>query len=178
LRMGAVLRYYNNLLHKYPWRTHITQTALFMGLGDFICQTTIEKIPIKEVEWKRVARFTTIGFLIMGPGLRIWYIQLDKIIPAATKYIGVKKMLVDQAVFAPAAAFAIISASGALQSKSYGQIKQALDEKLVDVILANWMMWPAVQTVNFTYVPFNYRILVVNVAAIFWNIYLAWKANT
>lgn len=46
-----------------------------------------------------------------------------------------------------------------------------------DVMLANWCLWPAVQFVNIGLVPVIYRVLVVNLVATFWNLYLSWKNN-
>lgn len=39
---------------------------------------------------------------------------------------------------------------------------------------ANWMVWPAVQTINFAVVPLQFRLLFANVVAIGWNCYLSW----
>lgn len=38
----------------------------------------------------------------------------------------------------------------------------------------NWMIWPAVQFVNFKYVPLDMRVLVVNIVSLGWNCYLSY----
>lgn len=40
----------------------------------------------------------------------------------------------------------------------------------------NWMVWPAVQAINFTFVPLQYRILFVNAVAIGENFLLFYVA--
>lgn len=36
----------------------------------------------------------------------------------------------------------------------------------VTALTRNWMLWPAVQTLNFKFVPLQYQVLAVNVVAI------------
>lgn len=38
----------------------------------------------------------------------------------------------------------------------------------------NWMVWPFVQTINFAFLPLQYRVLFANVISIGWNSYLSW----
>jgi len=58
------------------------------------------------------------------------------------------------------------------------EIKENLSQNYVDIVLTNWKIWPATQLINFYFVPFQHRILVVNFVALFWNTYLAAKTNS
>lgn len=51
---------------------------------------------------------------------------------------------------------------------------EKLRTSYVPVLQKNWMLWPAVQAVNFTYVPLHHRVLVVNVVSLGWNCYLSY----
>ena len=44
-----------------------------------------------------------------------------------------------------------------------------------EVLKANWKVWPAVQCLNFSIVPLEYRLLFVNVISLGWNAYLSVK---
>jgi hypothetical protein len=46
---------------------------------------------------------------------------------------------------------------------------------LAAVLLAQYKVWPAVNWINFTYVPEPLRVLFSTVVALFWNIYLTSK---
>jgi hypothetical protein len=58
---------------------------------------------------------------------------------------------------------------------------QRIDERLRSTfymaLSRNWMVWPAVQVVNFSVVPLQHRVLVVNVVALGWNCYLSYLNN-
>ena len=44
--------------------------------------------------------------------------------------------------------------------------RQRLEGTYVQALQKNWMVWPAVQAVNFKFVPLEHRVLVVNVVSL------------
>ena len=44
--------------------------------------------------------------------------------------------------------------------------KKRLQGTYVEALKKNWMVWPAVQAVNFKFVPLEHRVLVVNVVSL------------
>ena len=44
--------------------------------------------------------------------------------------------------------------------------KERLRGTYVEALKKNWMVWPAVQAVNFKFVPLEHRVLVVNVVSL------------
>lgn len=44
--------------------------------------------------------------------------------------------------------------------------KEKLESTYTTALAKNWMVWPAVQAVNFKFVPLEHRVLVVNVVAL------------
>ena len=49
--------------------------------------------------------------------------------------------------------------------------KEKLSATYWEALKKNWMVWPAVQAVNFKFVPLEHRVLVVNVVSLGeWNL--------
>lgn len=80
------------------------------------------------------------------------------------------RVALDQGVFAPIAVGAFLSSMAVLEG---GSVQDKLDKNYKSALTANWMVWPFVQAVNFTFVPLDHRVLFVNVISIGWNCYLS-----
>ena len=89
----------------------------------------------------------------------------------------VRKVCADQLGFAPIFTVGILTCIGKLQGQSFTDIQIKLEKELLDIVLTGWTIWPATQMINFYFVPFLVRPLVVSAVALVWNTYLAWKAN-
>ncbi|XP_031556408.1 protein Mpv17-like isoform X2 [Actinia tenebrosa] len=163
--------------------THITSLEntnidrTLVATGDVITQQLIEKKGTKH-DVTRTVRMGVVG-LCLGPILRAWYLTLDKVVVASSrpKLDGLKKMLLDQALFAPVCIGFFYCVSEMLSGKTFSQCKETLKERYVETLIANYKLWPAAQIVNFTFVPLEHRVGFVQIVAIFWNTYLAWMVN-
>lgn len=65
-----------------------------------------------------------------------------------------------------------------IRGQSTASIQQDLTEKFWTMIFAGQKLWPAVSIANFTLVPLEYRMLVGNIAGLFWNIFLSLQAGS
>jgi len=149
-----------------------------MGTGDVIAQTLIDKRNITKLEWGRVGRFCIIGSCLVAPTIRVWYLTMEKIVgPSASILNTVKKLALDQLLFAPFFQIPILSAVGLLQGHSLSQIKERIENMWMDIVLIGWKIWPMAQLLNFYFVPFLLRPLFVSVVSLLWNTIFAWKAN-
>lgn len=115
--------------------------------------------------------------MFQGPALRVWYGLLNNHIGSDGKAVALKKVFVDQVVFAPAFLLLILTAVGTLQGKNWENIEKDVEANYLDVLKTNYYVWPWVQLVNFYYIPLQYQVLVVQSVALFWNTYLSWKTN-
>jgi len=149
-----------------------------MGAGDFFAQTLLENNSLSTVDYSRTAKFFGIGFIVAGPGLRKWYGLLDARI-RSTKPLTrtLEKVFFDQIVFAPLFLGGLVSIIGFTQHQDIEKIKTKLQNEYVDILKSNYYVWPWVQLINFRFVPLNYQVLVTQVVAVMWNIYVSWRTN-
>lgn len=173
--MRRALACYAKLMQTHPAKTQVLTTGVLMLTGDVVCQTVIEQT--KAIDLERSARFFVIGVGFVGPVLRTWYLSLEKIVRPTGRIIPLKKMLLDQGIFAPVFLPCFLVCLGALQRQSWSSIKRKVRTDYIPVLTANYVLWPAAQMLNFYLVPLHYRVVYASGVALIWNTYLSWKAN-
>ena len=110
--------------------------------------------------------------MIFGPAATKWYQFLQKGINFKSTNVTIgARVLADQVVFATTN-LALFLSSMAIMEGSNPQDKLA--KSYWPGLQANWMLWPAVQAVNFRLVPLEHRVLVVNVVSLGWNCFLSY----
>ena len=73
------------------------------------------------------------------------------------------RVLVDQCVFASTNLFLFLSSMAIMEGTSP---QEKLESTYTTALAKNWMVWPAVQAINFKLVPLEHRVLVVNVVSL------------
>ena len=108
---------------------------------------------------------------VFGPAATQWYKLLTRI-QLGNKYTTTAaRVLTDQTVFASCNLAFFLGSMAYMEGASP---KERLQSKYVEALKKNWLVWPAVQTFNFTVVPLHHRVLVVNIVSLGWNCYLSW----
>ncbi|XP_025051024.1 protein Mpv17 [Alligator sinensis] len=148
-----------------------------MGIGDVVSQQLVEQKGLRRHSGRRTLRMMAIGFCFVGPVVGGWYKLLDRLVLGTTKTAAVKKMVLDQAGFAPIFLGSFLAVAGAVNSLSAKENWEKIQRDYADALVTNYYIWPAVQVANFYFIPLNYRLAVVQCVAIVWNSYLSWKAN-
>uniref|UniRef100_A0A2P2I5S7 Mitochondrial inner membrane protein Mpv17 n=1 Tax=Hirondellea gigas TaxID=1518452 RepID=A0A2P2I5S7_9CRUS len=175
--MSALLRAYSSALRRFPTTVQSIQAGSLMAVGDMTSQMLIERRSLQQYEWQRSARFFTLGTVLVGPALRVWYGVLDRKFGSLGRAAALKKVFFDQAFFAPSFLVVFLGSLGLMQGKTANEVQKQIKKDYIDIVIAGWMVWPAVQVCNFSFVPLHHQVLVVQTFALFWNTYLAWKIN-
>ncbi|KAJ1801180.1 hypothetical protein LPJ59_000504 [Coemansia sp. RSA 2399] len=102
---------------------------------------------------------------------------LSKPAQSASSRIGMvlKRVAVDQAIFAPFACGAFVVGMGVLEGQGPKDLLERIRLQYPKVLLAGYVLWPAAQLVNFSLVPLSYRVPFGSVVSLFWNTYLSWE---
>lgn len=113
-----------------------------------------------------------------GIGLRKWYgVLSNRFVSQNKKADTLKKLALDQMIFAPSFIAILIGSIGSLQGSTPKEIKTKLVREYPDLLIANYKLWPAVQLLNFYFIPLNYQVLLVQIVAVAWNTFVSFKTN-
>jgi len=167
---------FRNIIRKHARNS--MEVGGLMILGDVICQTYVEKKALKEVDTYRALKFGAIGAVYVGPIISTWYRFLERAIvfkSAGLQAVG--KMAVDQIFLAPTFLYSFLWINGLTSFKPVDEVKREAHKNYFDILITNYKVWPFVQVFNFWVVPLRYRVIFVQVIAIFWNTYLSYMLN-
>ncbi|CAG8595277.1 12099_t:CDS:2, partial [Ambispora gerdemannii] len=160
-------------LARQPTLIQACGTGLLFGAGDLIAQNIVEKDNDKY-DFKRTVRMVAFGTIIAGPAIANWYRFLDKFVTIKNPNKALlARVAIDQAFFAPCFIAVFFGAQGVMEGKSRQAIMQKLKTAYPNALINNYRIWPAVQLINFRFVPLQHRLMVVNVVALGWNTYLS-----
>lgn len=105
--------------------------------------------------------YSTVAF---GPAATTWYGFLQRRVAFKSAASTVTaRVIADQLLFTPVHLTAFLSSMAFLEGTDPAERLRAT---LVPSYKANLAIWPAVQAVNFSIIPLDYRVLFVNVVAL------------
>lgn len=126
-------------------------------------------------DFERLTRFMSYGFL-MAPVQHQWFGFLSRTFPVtktAAMVPALKRVAFDQFLFAPVGLACFFT----FMTVAEGGGKRAVTRKFQDVYVpalkANFMVWPAVQIINFRMMPIQFQIPFVSTIGIAWTAYLS-----
>jgi hypothetical protein len=152
----------------------------------------MKSIALQAFDLKRMIVFSTVGAIYFAPCLHVWFNTLNKMPFPKTWSSGKKAFAmvgIDALFFSVILnagfffAFALVESlypvgfKGVALGAVFARGWQACLAKLGPTLIANYYCWPFLNYVNFAYIPVQYRVLFVNFASVFWNMYYSKMAN-
>lgn len=120
----------------------------------------------------RTAHMTAAG-VTTGVVVHHWYHHLDRFVGRGRTFKLISlKIILDQVIGSPLSLAAYFATLGLCERSSWRHVKQELVEKgFGRIYLAEWIVWPPLQVINFALVPLRYRILFDNIVSLGFDVY-------
>ncbi|KAI3331750.1 hypothetical protein HD806DRAFT_168422 [Xylariaceae sp. AK1471] len=126
-------------------------------------------------DFERLTRFMAYGFA-MAPIQFKWFGFLARAFPITkTSALGpaLKRVAVDQIVFAPISVGLFFSVMTVAEGGGRRAVALKLRDMYLPTLKANYMVWPAVQIINFRLMPVQFQLPFVSTIGIAWTAYLS-----
>ncbi|KAF7552081.1 hypothetical protein G7046_g7534 [Stylonectria norvegica] len=133
------------------------------------------KILPPPFDFERLTRFMAYGFC-MAPVQFKWFKFLGRIFPMTkTSAFGpaMKRVAFDQLIFAPFGVAMFFTVMTVAEGGGRRAISHKLRDMYVPTLKANYVVWPAVQIVNFRLLPVQFQLPFVSTIGIAWTAYLS-----
>ncbi|KAI1630439.1 hypothetical protein EDD37DRAFT_104521 [Exophiala viscosa] len=126
-------------------------------------------------DFERLTRFMSYGFL-MSPLQFLWFGRLTKWFPITSTSAMVpamKRVAMDQLVFAPFGLSCFFTFMTVAEGGGRKEVVRKFQDVYVPTLRANYILWPAVQVINFRVMPLQFQIPFVSTIGIAWTAYLS-----
>jgi protein Mpv17 len=126
-------------------------------------------------DFERLTRFMAYGFC-MAPIQFKWFKFLGRIFPITKTSAftpALKRVAFDQFIFAPVSVGAFFTVMTVAEGGGRRAVSSKLRDMYVPTLKANFIVWPAVQIVNFRLMPVQYQLPFVSTVGIAWTAYLS-----
>jgi protein Mpv17 len=125
-----------------------------------------ELIPESKVlpppfDFERLTRFMAYGFC-MAPVQFRWFKFLERCFPitkSAAFLPAMKRVAFDQLIFAPFGLACFFTAMTVAEGGGRRAVEDKLRDMYVPTLKANYMLWPAVQVINFRLMPVQFQLV-------------------
>lgn len=130
-----------------------------------MAQQAIEKVGWDKQNLARTGRMALYGGFVFGPAATTWFSFLARRInfPGRPNLTIAARVLPDQIIFASTNLFCFLSSMAIMEGSDP---KEKLEGAYWTALKKNWMLWPAVQAINFRFVPVQGQVLVVNIVSL------------
>ncbi|KAK1969672.1 Mpv17/PMP22 family protein [Colletotrichum eremochloae] len=126
-------------------------------------------------DFERLTRFMAYGFA-MAPLQFRWFKFLSSAFPITKTSAFVpamKRVAFDQLIFAPFGLLCFFSVMTVAEGGGRRAVLNKLRDMYIPTLKANFIVWPAVQVINFRLMPVQFQLPFVSTVGIAWTAYLS-----
>ncbi|SPJ76227.1 related to glomerulosclerosis protein Mpv17 [Fusarium torulosum] len=126
-------------------------------------------------DFERLTRFMAYGFC-MAPVQFKWFRFLERVFPVTKTSAFVpamKRVAFDQLIFAPFGLAVFYTTMTIAEGGGRRAVSNKLRDMYIPTLKANYVVWPAVQIVNFRLMPVQFQLPFVSTIGIAWTAYLS-----
>jgi protein Mpv17 len=126
-------------------------------------------------DFGRLARFASWGFVI-APFQFKWLQFLQRTFPltaSSSTIPALKRVVVDQICFAPLGLLGFFTYMTYAEGGDKEMLEKKLKHAFIPTLKANYILWPAVQLVNFRLMPLQFQLPFASSVGILWGTYLS-----
>jgi len=95
----------------------------------------------------------------IGVVCHYWYNFLDAKISGRTIGIILNKLILDQLICSPLCISIFFLTLAILEKSSLAELKNEIQTKALKLYMAEWVIWPPAQMINFYFLSTRYRVL-------------------
>lgn len=156
---------------KFLLYTNVFVSFSSSAFGDFVVQQYEISGPKKEKYNLVRTRNMSITGITSGILNHYWYIILEKVLPGRTILRVAQKIIIDQFVYSPINILNMFIIIGILEKSCIQNVIKEVKEKSLKLYLAETVIWPPAQFINFYFVPLKYRLLFDNAISLGYDVY-------
>jgi len=166
---------YKQQLNRNPLRTKALTSACIAGVSDVVAQ----KITGRKYDFRRTIKLALYGLLWSGPVVHYWQNFLQRLFQGkADLNTAVKKVVLDQLTIGPILNLAFMTYTSVVVNGIPPAIAfNAIVNNYPGAQIQGWKVWPIASLINYRFIPLQFRVLFINVIALFWSIFLILKAR-
>lgn len=116
---------------------------------------------------------TLVG-LSQGPLHHYLYLWMDRALPGAAIKTVFAKIGLDQVIMSPIFIISYLYSAGLLEGSSVQKCTDEITDKFATIYVADWVVWPPTQFINFYWLGPKYRVLYINGITMVYNIFLCY----
>lgn len=162
---------------RYLLITNIGLCVSLSALGDTIQQSVKRARGLAKTHDYVRTKNMSVAAVSMGIICHYWYRWLDRFLPGYSMRIVMKKVIWDQIVLSPFMWVTYFVVLGLLEQSGYARFYERLTDKGGKLYLAEWLVWPPAQVLNFYFLPTRFRVLYDNIVSLGFDWYSSYLLN-